>query len=268
MGKVILYLRETLQMELTKVYYMSDGCAAQYKNKKSVANVWFHEKDFGVPAEWHYYATSHGKSACDGLGGSVKHKARLHSLRASEPGEQITTPEALYNFAKANMTGMDFVFVPSSAIQEHEKKMEIRFQTAINIDGIKSHHAIVPRRNQPSVMIKVTSNSDNYLEREISTKESKLEFNDVKGFVLFSCDKKSLHLGNVSSCFLPDETFSVQMLNPVPNKTLTYEFSDRIVDIFLEDIISIVSPYFQNKGRFVKLYAKDMKAAEVQLAQR
>ncbi|KAK3924234.1 tRNA (guanine-N(7)-)-methyltransferase [Frankliniella fusca] len=136
--------------------------------------------------------------------------------------------------------------------------MEIRFRTAININGIKSQHAIVPRRNQPSVMIRVTSNSDNYLEREISTKESKLEFNDVKGFVLFSYD----------NCFLPDETFSVQLLNPVPNKTLTYELSDRIVDIFLEDIISIVSPYFQNKGRFVKLYAKDMKAAEVQLAQR
>ncbi|KAK3924233.1 Tissue factor [Frankliniella fusca] len=80
------------------------GCAAQYKNKKSVANVWFHEKDLGVPAEWHYYATSHGRSVCDGLKGSVKHKARLHSLRASEPGEQITTPEALYNFAQANMT--------------------------------------------------------------------------------------------------------------------------------------------------------------------
>ncbi|KAE8752342.1 hypothetical protein FOCC_FOCC000814 [Frankliniella occidentalis] len=31
---------ETLQIELSKVYYMSDGCAAQYKNKKSVANVY------------------------------------------------------------------------------------------------------------------------------------------------------------------------------------------------------------------------------------
>jgi hypothetical protein len=35
----------------------------------------FHEvltcynEDFGALAEWHFFATSHGKSACDGIGG-------------------------------------------------------------------------------------------------------------------------------------------------------------------------------------------------------
>jgi hypothetical protein len=29
-----------------------------------------HSEDFGVPAELHFFVTSHGKSACDGVGGT------------------------------------------------------------------------------------------------------------------------------------------------------------------------------------------------------
>ena len=29
------------------------------------------EVDFGMPAEWHFFATSDGKGPCDGVGGTV-----------------------------------------------------------------------------------------------------------------------------------------------------------------------------------------------------
>ena len=45
-----------------------------------------HEADFGVPAEWHFSATSHGKGACDGVGGTVKRLAARASLQ--RPYEQ------------------------------------------------------------------------------------------------------------------------------------------------------------------------------------
>ena len=31
------------------------------KNRKNFINLCHHEDDFGVPAEWHFSATSHGK---------------------------------------------------------------------------------------------------------------------------------------------------------------------------------------------------------------
>ena len=37
-----------------KIYYMSDGCAAQYKNCKNFTNLCHHLEDFGVSAEWHF----------------------------------------------------------------------------------------------------------------------------------------------------------------------------------------------------------------------
>ena len=52
------------------------------KIKKTFINLCFHEADFGVPAEWHFSATSHGKGACDGVGGTVKD--RLQELASSD----------------------------------------------------------------------------------------------------------------------------------------------------------------------------------------
>ena len=54
---------------IQKVFYFSDGSGAQYKNYKNLTNLLFHEEDFGLKAEWHFFGTSHGKNACDGVGG-------------------------------------------------------------------------------------------------------------------------------------------------------------------------------------------------------
>ena len=58
-----------------------DGSAAQYKNQKIFINLCYHHSDFGVQAEWHFYATSHGKGPCDGIGGTVKRLAAKASLQ-------------------------------------------------------------------------------------------------------------------------------------------------------------------------------------------
>jgi hypothetical protein len=49
------------QIKLNHTYYFSDGFAAQYKNRKKFISLCFHEEDFGVMTEWHFYGTSYGK---------------------------------------------------------------------------------------------------------------------------------------------------------------------------------------------------------------
>ena len=60
---------------LENIKYFSDGAAGQYKNYKNMLNLTCHNQDFDVNAEWHFFATSHGKSPCDGIGGTVKRLA-------------------------------------------------------------------------------------------------------------------------------------------------------------------------------------------------
>ena len=69
------YLQVTYP-QVIKVEYFSDGCAAQYKNYKNLLNLSYHKSDFGLDAAWSFFATSHGKSPCDGIGGVVKRKLK------------------------------------------------------------------------------------------------------------------------------------------------------------------------------------------------
>jgi hypothetical protein len=64
-----------------KIVYFSDGSAAQYKNRNKFLNITCHNEDFGVPAEWHFFVTSHGKIACDGVVGILKRLAAKASLQ-------------------------------------------------------------------------------------------------------------------------------------------------------------------------------------------
>lgn len=70
--KLIRFLSSVILVQ--KKYYFSDGAAAQYKNKTFV-NLAFHIHDFKIKAEWHFFATSHGKGPCDGVGGTIKWQA-------------------------------------------------------------------------------------------------------------------------------------------------------------------------------------------------
>ena len=67
--KLIKFFKQTHDTAINKIKYFSDGASSQYKNKYNLLNLSFHLEDFGINAEWHFFATSHGKNACDGIGG-------------------------------------------------------------------------------------------------------------------------------------------------------------------------------------------------------
>ena len=73
------YLKEKLIVD--KVFYFSDGYAEQYKNRKNVINLCHHQQDFNMGAECIFFATTHGKSPCDGAGEFVKRYVAKCSLQ-------------------------------------------------------------------------------------------------------------------------------------------------------------------------------------------
>jgi hypothetical protein len=60
-----------------------------------------------VPAEWHFFATFHWKSACDGVGGTLKRLAAKASLQRPY-NDQIMTPHQLYEWAKSSINNLNF----------------------------------------------------------------------------------------------------------------------------------------------------------------
>ena len=102
---------------IKKIIYFSDGSAAQYKNYKNFLNLLHHETDFSERVEWHFFATLHGKNACDGVGGTIKRLAARASLQNSIT-DQILNPIHWFEFAKNEVTGVTSFFVDTSDVEK------------------------------------------------------------------------------------------------------------------------------------------------------
>ena len=57
---MINYLHQLLP-QVKKLFYFSGRCAGQYKYYKNFMNIFLHKQDFGLDAEWIFFATSHGQ---------------------------------------------------------------------------------------------------------------------------------------------------------------------------------------------------------------
>lgn len=137
-SRMIEYLKKKFgRRNVKKINYFSDGAGSQYKNKYNFLNLLLHEKDFGIKAEWHFFATSHGKGACDGIGGSVKRLA----FRATLQDKTITTVQKLYQWAQDYFKKIDFDIVTINEYNEHEnEKLKGRFSKVQTVDGTRSFH--------------------------------------------------------------------------------------------------------------------------------
>lgn len=131
---------------MQKILYFSDGAASQYKNRYNVFNVAHHQIDFGLKAEWHFFATSHGKGPSDGLGGTLKREAARASLILPSD-KQIQTPIQLYEWAKSKLSGINVAFVSATEISATKTKLQNRFNAAPPVPGIRSFHTVIPQKN-------------------------------------------------------------------------------------------------------------------------
>jgi len=105
------------------VEYFSDGCATQYENRKSFHSLCGHEIDFGIKALWSFFATSHGKSPCNGIGGTVKRSTAMESLR--RPLEnQILNINDMVAYCSKTLTNIAFQILPKEELKSHQVKLK------------------------------------------------------------------------------------------------------------------------------------------------
>ncbi|KAI9560602.1 hypothetical protein GHT06_011551 [Daphnia sinensis] len=129
LNPVLTHLK-TINPLLKSIKYFTDGSGAQYKNKKNSRIC------------WHFFATCHGKSACDGIGGTVKRLARLASLLRGV-NDQITTSKQLFDWTTENLE-IKCIYVTSTEVKANEALIIERMQNAIAVNGTRKFHCFVP----------------------------------------------------------------------------------------------------------------------------
>ena len=183
--KLFLKFLKNLLPLTKKIIYFSDGCAGQYKNCKNFINLCHHKEDFGIEAEWNFFATSHGKGPCDGVGGTVKRlaaKASLQRCAEHKLDEQILTPTAFYDFCKKNIVNIEFVYATNEDYEGEYQLLQERHNTALTIVGTQRLHHFQPMSTS-TLKVKRFSSSDTFQIKKVCNSGQILQDEHINGYV-------------------------------------------------------------------------------------
>lgn len=139
--------------DLQAVTQFSDCCAAQYRGKTSFADASFTKQDHDLDLTRHYFESSHGKSAADGLGAIVKHNATAAVTRRQV---KIRNAEEFHQYCISNLQQVGqsvfqsrteaykqasraFFFVASSDIKRNRPDREVA-----PVKGTMKVHSVAP----------------------------------------------------------------------------------------------------------------------------
>ncbi|KAK3909523.1 DNA-directed RNA polymerase subunit beta [Frankliniella fusca] len=222
---------------MKKVIYSSDGARSQYKNKKNVANLCHHFVDFGVEAEWHFSATSHGKGASDGAGGSAKRSAYKESLRSPTEGHILTAPDFV-KFVNKELEKITAVFVSNEEVQEQNQNLKSRFSDAEKLPGISSYHSIIPVSSKAVIVRRYSYSSNSERIQLVAEKPDSLD--NLSGFVTIIYENQ-WWLSKISS--VERTTVKVRRLNPAASKRgFRFSANDSDPSLSREDLLVVVTP--------------------------
>ena len=92
-------------------------------------NLCHHKEDFDLFATWKFFATSHGKSPCDGIGGTVERILRKESLQR-KPGDLIDSAEKVVQFCSQQVEGIKFWLLTEEELSDSAERLQARFSLA------------------------------------------------------------------------------------------------------------------------------------------
>ena len=128
---------------MDKIFCFPDGCTEQYKNQKNFIDLCHHQQDFNMDAEWIFFATSHGKSPCDGVGGCVKCYVSKHSLQRPLL-DQILSYQSVLDLCVREIPSITFFGVSQKEMVNVRADLEDSFVKSKTVPGTRSSNHSVP----------------------------------------------------------------------------------------------------------------------------
>ena len=146
--KILIEFLKSSFSVVKKIFYFSDGARQQYKNYKNAINIAYHQSDFNVEAEWHFFVTAHGKGPCDGVGATVKRGAIRASLQSGD-NNHILSAEDLFNWLSSTgrMPSISFRYFSSKEYKSCSRFLNKRFQLKCRIQDLHKQHCLIPIGN-------------------------------------------------------------------------------------------------------------------------
>ena len=102
------------------------------------------EHEFHIKGEWNFFATSHGKSPYDGIGGTIKRLTTAESLKRPIKN-QILTAKDMYLFCSETIPNIISKFLSKEEMKNARTKHAKRYDNILRpIPGTRSYHQFIP----------------------------------------------------------------------------------------------------------------------------
>lgn len=139
LNKIVDYIQQIKNNEITKLYIFSDNCAAQFKNKYILSSL-NDLKNHGnlTHLEWNFFAASHGKGAVDGIGGTVK---RLAWMGVKSRKVILNTAYDFYEYVKEKTEGINLFYISKEDMVKDRNILDDLWEAVQTIPNLqKLHH--------------------------------------------------------------------------------------------------------------------------------
>lgn len=126
---------------IKKIVDFTDGCAQQFKNGSTLSCLAFAAEDFGVSAEHHFMATSHGKGPHDGIGAIIKRRVKQEVLSKNT---KVSNAKEFCEVARRVSDKIETLLVTKDEIERNKPMLNERWEKLIPWEGIRSCHFFRP----------------------------------------------------------------------------------------------------------------------------
>lgn len=240
------------------IKYFSDGAASQYKNRKNAFNLRLHLEDFGVKAIWHFFASCHGKGACDGLAGTWKREAARESLLLVRKQPMVNVHQ-LYEWSKKKFKDtITTILVTKHEIEATASNYQERYDDPPPLEGILSCHCIEPLSPNSLRMLEY-SEAPTCAYKYYGNRED-TQFEDLNGFVIVSGEEKW------QLVFINDKDEQKKLIQvlPLQKNNETYQIpSEENFEIMTADKVICIVNINLNKDGYITLPRKDVSYANL-----
>ena len=127
------------------VHYWSDGPYTQFKNQYNFTNLLLHQRDHGMPADWNFFATLHGKGENDGASGDIKNAVWRKALQNKLV---VGDFDSFVSFAKEKFPNFAIEGFKSNEICDATKYLPERYEKHSNHfpSTQKFHHVAIENK--------------------------------------------------------------------------------------------------------------------------
>ena len=118
------------------VNFWTDGAASQFKSRYVLCNMTYLKKK-EIQASWHFFATSHGKGAVDGIGGEVKRQARLAALSGEA---RVQNAKEFIRIVNEKTERIFMIEIENGCVERDREMLNGRWDGIYAIPSIQKNH--------------------------------------------------------------------------------------------------------------------------------